>query len=106
MPARHPGRAGAGTAAGWDEPDDGSLPTPAENRIFLAVIRYVIAHGGTGGLSFNRIDQGAKGTQQIKRQQLDLAVRLAMIGETGQGQQRRYRYTGPAGWFSEDSSTA
>ena len=72
----------AGTAG---EPDQSPHPferlTKTEGRILADVVRYVIEHGSEdkSGLSFDRIDQGVTGTQRIKRQMADLAVKFSLL---------------------------
>jgi hypothetical protein len=51
-----------------------------------------------GGLSFNRIDHGTKGTQATKRQMLDLAVRCQLLGQ----EKGRYKLPDPGCEFVLD----
>jgi len=71
-----------GSPAGAEEPPPVPKPTAAEQRIWNEVIAYVREHGGEDGLSFRRINDGVKGTQATKQQQLDLAVRYMVLTRT------------------------
>ena len=86
LAVRH-GHGDAGPVAGA-QPDPELSAT--EERTLDTVMRYVIEHGDEDkdGLTFSRIDQGTKGTQSVKRQMLDLAVKLQFLEVT---EKKRYR---------------